>query len=57
MIHWWYAVNPDCNCMIHWRYVVNPDCNCMIYWWYAVNKGNNKIAELRTVLQRESQNS
>ena len=57
MIHWWYAVNPDCNCMIHWRYVVNPDCNCMIYWWYAVNKGNNKIAELRTILQRESQNS
>jgi hypothetical protein len=24
---------------------------------YAVNKGNNKITELRTILQRESQNS
>jgi hypothetical protein len=23
MIHWWYAVDPDCNCMIHWRYVVS----------------------------------
>jgi hypothetical protein len=24
---------------------------------YGVNKGNNKITELRTILQRESQNS
>ena len=24
---------------------------------YSVNKGNNKITELRTILQRESQNS
>ena len=24
---------------------------------YKVNKGNNKITELRTILQRESQNS
>ena len=24
---------------------------------YTVNKGNNKITELRTILQRESQNS
>ena len=24
---------------------------------YPVNKGNNKITELRTILQRESQNS
>ena len=24
---------------------------------YTVNKGNNKIIELRTILQRESQNS
>jgi hypothetical protein len=24
---------------------------------YIVNKGNNKITELRTILQRESQNS
>jgi hypothetical protein len=25
--------------------------------WYLENKGNNKITELRTILQRESQNS
>ena len=24
---------------------------------YIINKGNNKITELRTILQRESQNS
>ena len=24
---------------------------------YEINKGNNKITELRTILQRESQNS
>ena len=30
------------------------------FWWYTMtvaNKGNNKITELRTILQRESQNS
>ena len=27
------------------------------HWRYNVNKGNNKITELRTILQRESQNS
>ena len=26
-------------------------------WFYELNKGNNKITELRTILQRESQNS
>ena len=26
-------------------------------WTRTVNKGNNKITELRTILQRESQNS
>jgi hypothetical protein len=25
--------------------------------WQTTNKGNNKITELRTILQRESQNS
>ena len=25
--------------------------------WICVNKGNNRITELRTILQRESQNS
>ena len=27
------------------------------YFYKMVNKGNNKITELRTILQRESQNS
>ena len=25
--------------------------------WFSANKGNNKITKLRTILQRESQNS
>jgi hypothetical protein len=28
-----------------------------IIFWIHVNKGNNKITELRKILQRESQNS
>ena len=32
----------------------NGICNCNTY---INNKGNNKITELRTILQRESQNS
>jgi hypothetical protein len=28
-----------------------------VLFWTLVNKGNNKITELRTILQRESQNS
>ena len=31
--------------------------SCPIYTISPVNKGNNKITELRTILQRESQNS
>jgi hypothetical protein len=27
------------------------------FWAYLMNKGNNKITELRTILERESQNS
>ena len=37
----------------------NHSCKCLerrLYYWY-INKGNNKITELRTILQRESQNS
>ena len=33
---------------------------CSLYWLCTdtlINKGNNKITELRTILQRESQNS
>ena len=29
----------------------------MYICYYLLNKGNNKITELRTILQRESQNS
>jgi hypothetical protein len=32
-------------------------CNKSILFMPTVNKGNNKITELRTILQRESQNS
>ena len=35
-------------------YQLNFDKHIKIY---VVNKGNNKITELRTILQRESQNS
>ena len=28
-----------------------------VHRWEVVNKGNNKITELRTILQRESPNS
>ena len=31
--------------------------NKLEYGVFCVNKGNNKITELRTILQRESQNS
>jgi hypothetical protein len=31
--------------------------NIYIYIGNGMNKGNNKITELRTILQRESQNS
>jgi hypothetical protein len=31
--------------------------NLKIYQFFPLNKGNNKITELRTILQRESQNS
>ena len=31
--------------------------NCEMIWKIWKNKGNNKITELRTILQRESQNS
>ena len=30
---------------------------CLLFLYILVNKGNNKITELRTILQRESQNS
>jgi len=37
----------------------NPISFSTICYWFSiyVDKGNNKITELRTILQRESQNS
>ena len=35
----------------------NGYCKVYINNDYIINKGNNKITELRTILQRESQNS
>ena len=40
--------------MLHWLSLKTPPCLHVLTW---VNKGNNKITELRTILQRESQNS
>jgi hypothetical protein len=37
--------------------VVSPFFSNVVRKNYMVNKGNNKINELRTILQRESQNS
>ena len=35
--------------------ITTTEISCKVFW--TVNKGNNKITELRTILQRESQNS
>ena len=40
--------------MLHWLSLKTPPCLHVLTW---VNKGNNKITELRAILQRESQNS
>ena len=37
-----------------WRF---NDTQLKEFFTFSVNKGNNKITELRTILQRESQNS
>jgi hypothetical protein len=48
------------------RLTWSTSCQIIGYRWracqqydveYELNKGNNKITELRTILQRESQNS
>jgi hypothetical protein len=39
-------------------HVTNKSDELLISWFFFnVDKGNNKITELRTILQRESQNS
>jgi hypothetical protein len=40
----------------HWPIVVQKSCDFR-FLLFLLNKGNNKITELRTILQRESQNS
>ena len=44
--------------MIYFDSDTSKSTNTVVYFdWKTVNKGNNKITELRTILQRESQNS
>ena len=47
--------------LLSWRWATITITTTLIYALfqqsYTVNKGNNKITELRTILQRESQNS
>ena len=40
--------------VLHFTVTIGSSIMCIPY---AMNKGNNKITELRTILQRESQNS
>ena len=42
-------------CSIH--YILYYRLHMFLTFGIQVNKGNNKITELRTILQRESQNS
>jgi hypothetical protein len=43
-------------CLCQKGFVYGVWCHCNFYYM-TVYKGNNKITELRTILQRESQNS
>jgi hypothetical protein len=42
---------------LHLRYKIKVKEQLVVRKDMDVNKGNNKITELRTILQRESQNS
>jgi hypothetical protein len=42
--------------LVGWFIVFN-NISVVSCWRMCYNKGNNKITELRTILQRESQNS
>jgi hypothetical protein len=52
---WWFSAHITRYGII-WHVFVNS-YGSVLDWIYAGNKGNNKITELRTILQRESQNS
>ena len=55
------------SCVIPEKYKKEIESKCFKFIWNGkpdkvkrntlINKGNNKITELRTILQRESQNS
>jgi hypothetical protein len=48
-----YEINVCCFSAKHTVLYLNH----LLLSFYTLNKGNNKITELRTILQRESQNS
>jgi hypothetical protein len=53
-------VNSDLTLDLINKQHVNSDLTCYLLlklYYIVTNKGNNKITELRTILQRESQNS
>ena len=55
-----YSIGDTVGIRIHKVDRTNTDSNispCKVLEVKKVNKGNNKITELRTILQRESQNS
>ena len=44
--------------LVRKKHIVNSGYNAVtLLWKLHKDKGNNKITELRTILQRESQNS
>ena len=57
---WKIWKKPKLNCEKIWKIQKKSKLNSEKIWKIEkniVNKGNNKITELRTILQRESQNS
>ena len=59
---WYYSAMPGLAPAFYERSCCNVFCFVYIFALYCfedyiINKGNNKITELRTILQRESQNS
>jgi chloramphenicol O-acetyltransferase len=53
-----FSINTvNLSCVNVRRYIINVGRKFLMYTMYVYNKGNNKITELRTILQRESQNS
>ena len=59
MIYFDSDMSKSTNTVVHfdWKTVIYIYGIFKKYLLRKVNKGNNKITELRTILQRESQNS